>query len=181
VSLKHKHFTVSHHNYSTLPLYNLQLHVKFYLHWKLQRFLNYRYIIEKKKQFTAAFRYNCPWNHCSKKLSFENFTAWNKRETWSFTISTDIIYSCTGVFRKVAKSLVRSCAHIWSGRLYGANISVEYYRTGICTCHLTRYVQRNTVLSLNTICSCHLTTVIGKLFYHGLDHLFNSYWRPTTF
>ena len=34
---------------------------------------------------------------------------------------------------------------------------------------------------LNTICRWHLTPVVGKLFYRGPDHLFNSYWRPTTF
>ena len=70
----------------------------------------------------------------------------------------------TGVFRRAAQSLVRPWALILGGRLYGASIWVEYHRTGICTCHLTRYVQRYTVLSLNTICSCHLTPVVGKLF-----------------
>jgi len=40
----------------------------------------------------------------------------------------------------------------------------ELNTIGICTCHLTRYVQRYTVLSLNPICSCHLTSVVGKLF-----------------
>jgi len=52
----------------------------------------------------------------------------------------------TGVFRKADQSLVRPWALILGGRLYGANIWVEYYRTGICICHLTRYVQRYTVL-----------------------------------
>ena len=40
----------------------------------------------------------------------------------------------------------------------------ELNTIGISTCHLTRYVQRHTVLSLNTDCSCHLTPVVGKLF-----------------
>jgi len=40
----------------------------------------------------------------------------------------------------------------------------ELNTIGICTCHLTRYVQRYTVLRLNTICSCHLKLVVGKLF-----------------
>jgi len=57
----------------------------------------------------------------------------------------------------------------------------ELNTIGICTCHLTRYVQRYTVLRLNTICSCHLTPVVGKLFYRRPDHLFNRYWRPATF
>jgi len=57
---------------------------------------------------------------------------------------TSIQYVTIGVFRKSAQSLVRPWALIFGGRLYGANIWVEYYRTGICTCHLTRYVQRYT-------------------------------------
>jgi len=103
-----------------------------------------------------------------------------------FLIVPKFEWSCfnhpnTGVFRKPAQSLIHPWALILGGRLYGANIWVEYYRTGLCTCRLTRYVQRYMVLSLNTVCSCHLTPVVGKLFHRGPDHLFNSYWRPTTF
>jgi len=72
--------------------------------------------------------------------------------------------SVTGVFRKASQSLVRPWALILGGRLYGANICVEYDRTGICACHLPHYVRGNIVLSLNTICSCHLTPVVGKRF-----------------
>jgi len=46
---------------------------------------------------------------------------------------------------------------------------------------VTLHGMSNVVLSLNTICRYQLTPVVDKLFYRGPDHLFNSYWRPTTF
>jgi len=56
------------------------------------------------------------------------------------------VKSDTGVFRKAAQSLVRPWALILGGRLYGrlcAQILVLRFQLNtICTCSLTRYVQR---------------------------------------
>jgi len=53
------------------------------------------------------------------------------------------VKSDTGVFRKAAQSLVRPRALILGGRLYGAQILVLRFQLNtICTCSLTRYVQR---------------------------------------
>ena len=78
----------------------------------------------------------------------------------------------TGVFRKATQSLVRPWALILGGRLCGANIWVEYRYY-----FLSRYTVRLTLYWVWILfAGCHLTPVVGKHFYRGADHLFNSYW-----
>jgi len=44
--------------------------------------MNHSFIITKRKQFTAVFRYCCPWKPSSNTRSLENLPAGNKRGTW---------------------------------------------------------------------------------------------------
>jgi len=58
-------------------------------------------------------------------------------------ILTTTLLPITGVFRKAAQSLVRPWTLILGGRLYGAKISLLRFQLNtICTCSLTRYIQR---------------------------------------
>jgi len=49
----------------------------------------------KKKTFTAAFRYYCPWNHIINKLSLETSHHETNLKHENFIASPDIIYSYT--------------------------------------------------------------------------------------
>jgi len=83
-----------------------------------------------------------------------------------------------GVFRKAAQSLVRPWALILGGCLYGVNIWVEYYRY----VYLSPYAVRPTlywVWILFVVVTLHQWS--ANFFCRSPDHLFNSYWRPTTF